>query len=144
MIDQKEADKKVKEGWLRAWFMFEAIAINEQVVKEALESLLNKIDKDERIKVYKKQFLGTKRMEKPLENVKEGFSQVCEIEIISKNLDNIVQISMEYGPSSIELLEPKKLSVDNTEAQNILNTIAGMMHRFAAAGIGGMVVVKGE
>ena len=144
MIDKETADKKVKEGWIKAWFMFEAIAINENIVKEALEDLIKKLENDKRTEICKKQFLDAKKLQKPLEAIKEGFSQVCEIELICKNFDNLVRIVLEYGPSAAEILEPKKIGLNIADAQGILNSIAEMMHRFAQAGVGGIIIARGE
>jgi hypothetical protein len=144
MMPKEECDEKVKGGWIRAWMMFEVLAVNEKTTKNSLEILLNKLEKDGRIKMYKKEFGELKTVEKPLPNVEMGYSLTCEVEIVSQSLDNLVQIVTEYGPSAIELLEPSKISVNAGEAQSILNSVSQMMHEFAAAGAGGIVFLKGE
>ena len=143
MIPKEESDEKVREGWLRVWMMFEVLAIDENVTKESLEKLINKLEKDSRAKMYKKEFGEVKEVEKPLPNVEMGHSLTCEVEIVSKRFDDIVQIVTEYGPSATEFLEPKKIGIDYGEAQSILNTVSRMMHDFAAAGAGGIVFIKG-
>ena len=50
---------------------------------------------------------------------------------------------MNYGPSAIEILEPKNIKLELGEAQNVLAEIANLVHRFAQAGIGGVVISKG-
>jgi len=144
MITEEEANEKVKEGWFRSWLVFEALAINENVAKDALETLINKLDKDERVKIYKKVFGEVKKVEKPIKNVDIGYSLTCEVNLISKKFDYLAQIVMEYGPAAIEILEPEKFNLDVGEAQGILNSISQMMHRLAAAGAGGIVFMKGE
>ncbi len=143
MILKQEADEKVVQGWLRVCLIFEVLAALEETTKSSLENLINKLEKDSRVKLYKKEFSPIEEVEKPMKNIEKGFSQICETELITKNFDNLVQIVIEYGPSSVELLEPKRLEIDQGEAQGILNTISEMMHRFAAAGIGGVIIVKG-
>ncbi len=144
MIQKEEANEKIQKGWLRAWLMFEVLAVNSKAAKEALEELIEKLDKDERAKLYKREFTDIQKVDKPLENIEVGYSQTCEIEFITKNLDSLVQIVTEYGPSAAELLEPSELKLRPGEAQAILNTISSMMHQFASAGIGGIVFVRGE
>ncbi|NIM46662.1 MAG: hypothetical protein GTN40_00675 [Candidatus Aenigmarchaeota archaeon] len=144
MISEEEANEKVREGWFKSWVMFEALAINENVAKDALESLVNKLDRDNRVKIYKKSFGETKRVETPIQNVEVGYSVTCEVNLISKKFDNLAQIAIEYGPSAIEILEPEKFNLDVGEAQSILNSISNMMHRLAAAGAGGIVFMRGE
>jgi len=142
MITKEESDEIVKEGWLRAWMMFEVLAINEKTTKESLDNLMNKLEKDVRAKMYKKEFGEMKKVEKPLPNIDYGYSLTCEVEIISKKFDNLVQIVIEYGPSSIELLEPSKFNIDAGDAQAILNSISQMLHDFASAGAGGIVFLR--
>ena len=144
MIQKEEADEKVREGWLRVSMLFEVLAINEKASKESLEVLINKLEKDKRAKVYKREFGEIRKVEKPLPSVDFGYSLTCEVESISKKFDDLAQIVSEYGPSSIELLEPLKLSINAGEAQKILNLISSIMHEFAAAGAGGIVFMRNE
>lgn len=142
MIPESEVDEKVESGWLKVWLMFEVLGITNEASKKALESLIDKLDKDNRVKLYKKQFGDILRIEKPLEGVDEAFSLTCEVELISKKLDSLTQIVIEYGPSAIEIMEPSNFKIDSGEAQAILNTISQTIHQFAAAGAGGIVFIR--
>ena len=144
MISKEEAGEKVKDGWIRSWMMFEVLAVNENTTKESLGILISKMEKDPRVKLYEKSFGALKAVEKPMPNIEKGHSLTCEIELVSQRFDDLIQIVMEYGPSAIEILEPKKIGMDAGEAQSILNTVSRMMHEFAAAGAGGIVFIKGE
>jgi hypothetical protein len=144
MISEEEASQKVKDGWFRCWLIFEALAINENVVKDALESLIKRLDEDGRAEIYKKDFGDVKKIEKPIKNVDVGYSLTCEVSFVSKKFDNLAQIAIEYGPSAIEILEPSNFKLNSGEGQAILNSISQMMHRIAAGGAGGIVVMKNE
>ena len=144
MISEEEAGKKVGEGCIRAWIVFEALAITEAAAKEALEKLMDKLDKDDRVMLYKKAFGESKKVEKPMKGIDVGYWFTCEVNAISKNFDNLACIAMEYGPSAVEILEPEKITIKMGEAQCILNSISHMMHRLAAAGAGGIVFMKGD
>lgn len=144
MIEKEQADDKVKSGYLRIWLGFDALAIREDVAKSALDSLIAKLDDDKRVRLYKKDFGCAQKVENPFKGVAEAWSVMAEIELVSKNLSDVVSIVAEYGPSAIELLEPNKFGVDAGEAQAVLNSVAEMMHKFAAAGVGGAVIVRGK
>jgi len=144
MISKDESNEKVSEGWLRVWFAFEALAVNEDVTKKSLENLIDKIEADARVKIYRKDFSPAKKVENPIQGIKEGWSVVCEVEFVAKKFDDLVHVVMEYGPSAVEILEPKEMKLGVGECQNILNGVSDMMHRFATAGVGGMVVVRGK
>ncbi len=143
MIDKNQAEEKIKKGWIDVFMTFEVLAVTEDAAKEALEKHIEKLLADERAKVYGKKFHEIQKVEKPMKNVAEGFSYFCEVNLVTKNLDDLVQLVIEYGPSSTEILRPNKLEIDIGEAQAILNTLANMMHSFAAAGLGGIVISRG-
>lgn len=144
MIEKEQANEKVKSGYLRVWMGFDAMAIREDVAKEALESLIAKLDIDSRVKLYKQEFGGAAKVEKPFKGIEEAWSVIANVELVAKNLSDLVGMVVEYGPSAIELLEPKKIGIDAGEAQAVLNVVSDMMHRFAAAGVGGAMVVHGK
>jgi hypothetical protein len=144
MITAEEANKRVADGWIDTWVIFEAIAITETASKEALESLVDKLDKDGRVKVYKKSFGENKKIDNPIQGVDVGYSLTCEVNVVSKTLDNLANVVIEYGPSAVEILKPEKINLSCGEAQNILNSISNMMHRLASVGAGGIVFMKGD
>ncbi|MBI4015522.1 MAG: hypothetical protein HY362_02300 [Candidatus Aenigmarchaeota archaeon] len=144
MIEKDKANEKVAAGWLRAWMAFEALAVNKEVVEASLKELVDRLETDERVKVYGRKQAETKEVLNPMEGIEKAYSQVCDVDLISKNLDNLIGIVTEYGPSAIELLEPTSFEMKSGEAQSILNTISELLHRFASAGMGGMVFVRGN
>lgn len=142
MLTQEEVSEKLEKGWIKAWSMFELLATKEETTKETLNVLLDKLEKDPRAGLYKKDLSEMKKVEKPMKDIDVGFSVTAEVEFITRNFDHLVQIVMEYGPSAIEIYEPKNINMPCGEAQSILNSISQMMHQFAAAGVGGIVFLK--
>jgi len=144
MISPAEAKEKAASGWFNIWLAFEGMAISQQVIKSALDDLLGKLEDDQKIKVYEKEYLEPVKVENPLKGIMEAWSQVVNVKFVAKNFGEIVQIVVQYGPSAVEILGPSKSQMSISEAQDILNNIAGMMHRYAAAGIGGSVFVHSK
>jgi hypothetical protein len=143
VMDKKTEDqvkKRMKEGWIRVGMMVEVMAISKEAAESALKKHLEKMGNEKNMLIYKKDFRGTEEVEKPLPNIPKGFSQVVEIEMVAENYDKLVYVVLNYGPSSIEILEPDKINLDLGEAQGILNALATLIHRFAAAGGGGLLV----
>ncbi|MFZ3077349.1 MAG: hypothetical protein WA139_02745 [Candidatus Aenigmatarchaeota archaeon] len=143
MLTKEQITEKLKNGWIQAAMMFEVLAITEEAAKDALVSHVGKMEKDGLVSIVKKDFLQIEKVEKPVQGIETGFSQVCNIEFLAKNFDTLVQIVLEFGPASIEILKPDKYQLSAGEAHNILNTMAEMMHKFAAAGFGGIVIARG-
>ncbi|RLI96713.1 MAG: hypothetical protein DRO99_04000 [Candidatus Aenigmatarchaeota archaeon] len=141
---KKKADEKVsKSGWLRAAMMFEVLAIREDAARNAMEKHVDALSKEKWVMAYKKDIGKPDRIENPLPNkpqLKEAYSCVSEVECVVQRYEDLISIVMHYGPSSIEILEPNNLTLDLGEAQGILNSVADLVHKFVAAGIGGIVV----
>ena len=142
MISEEEADTKMEGGSIRVWIAFEVLAVSESVVKDSLGKMIENLDKDKRISLYKKSFTDIVKVEKPLKNIDIAYSCTCEIECVVKKLEDLVLIVIQYGPSAVEILEPTKFDISSREAQNIMNSVSEMMHMFAAAGVGGLVFLN--
>lgn len=142
-MDKKTEDrvkKRIKEGWIRVGMMIEVMAVSKEAAESALKKHLEKMGNEKNMLIYKKDFKGIEEVEKPLPNIPKGFSQVVEMEMVAENYDKLVYVALNYGPSAIEILEPDKIKLDLGEAQGILNALAALVHRFAAAGGGGLLV----
>jgi len=139
MSDEK-AEKKLKEGWIKSWMMIEALAITNDAVKSALERHIEKMGLEKGIMVAKKDFKKVEKVNKPFENIKVAYSGVVELEVLTKDYDRLVYLVLNYAPSAIEVMEPKKISIDAGEAQGILNSLAELMHRFVGLTRGGILV----
>jgi len=137
---QEKVNKKLKEGWIKSAMIIEALGITKDAVKSALELHIKKLKEERGIVIYKTKFHEIKEIERPFKNVPKAFSMIIDIEMLTEKYDQLVYIAMNYGPTSIEILEPEHIKIDMGEAQGILNSIADIVHRFAAQGIGGIIV----
>ena len=141
---KQKADAKIKkDDWIRASMMIEVLAITEEATKSALQKHTDALAKEKQVMAYKQEYSEINKIQNPLPknpNIKEAFSQVVEIECAVRRYEDLIQIVMHYGPSSIEILEPNKLKITLGEAQGILNSVADLIHKFVAAGIGGLII----
>jgi hypothetical protein len=137
---EDQVKKRMKEGWIRVGLMIEAMAISKEAAESALKKHVERMEKEKNMLLCKKDFRGVEEIEKPLPNIPKGFSQVVDVDLVAENFDKLVYIVLNYGPSAIEILEPSNIKIGLGEAQGILNTLAALIHRFAAMGAGGMIV----
>jgi len=137
---EEESKRRVKNGWIRVGMMIEALAISKETADSALRKHLEKMEHEKNILIYKKDFRGLEEVDTPLPNVPKGYSQVVDLEMVAENFDKLVYIVMNYGPSAIEIIEPRSIKIDFGEAQGILNSLASLIHTYAAMGAGGMLV----
>jgi hypothetical protein len=135
-----DPNKKVKEGWIRSNMMIEALAVSKEAVKSALEKHVDKMEKTKGCHIYKKSFKDFVVVDKPFPNIDRAYSYIVELEMVTRNFETLLFIVMNFAPSSVEILEPSELKIDMGQAQNILVATSAMIHKFAQAGIGGIVV----
>jgi hypothetical protein len=132
----KEFEKK---KWMKVSLIFEVLGTNQEIVEKSLREHIEKLEKIKTCFVYKKDFSKIEEVEKPMKNVEKAYSQIVETEVMVKDLRTLMVISISYGPSSIEVLEPKKIEISAGEIQDVSNMTAGIIHKFAASGAGGIV-----
>ncbi len=138
---EKEAKKKLKDGWIKSLMYFEALGANETFTKEALDQHLEKINKLPNVLVYKKQLSEVKKSEKPFKG-QTVYSCIANVELLTVNYETLFYITINFGPASVEIIEPQTIKLDLWQAQGVLNSVSEMMHKFAAQGAGGIVLQK--
>jgi hypothetical protein len=143
MLTKEQIAEKLKQGWIQAAMMFEVLAVTEEAAKEALQNHIRNLENNETVGMIKKDFSGVEKVDKPMKGIETAFSQICNTEFLVKKFDDLAQLVLEFGPASVEILKPDKYHISIGEAQNVLNIVAEMMHRFAAAGLGGIVIARG-
>lgn len=128
-----------KDGWIEAVFRIEVIGATKEVVEMSLKTHVKKLENVKDVHIIEKNFHSIIELEN-VKNLKKAYSQYVEIRLLARNVLALLSIIILYGPSSIELISPSNVEIDIAQLQNICNTIATLVHRFAEAGIGGIVI----
>lgn len=100
-------------------------------VKEALEQHVGVLDKNKDIEVHSINVSEPKEIE--MGDVPKGsemFTCFAEVDFEVDNFSRLSEIVFDFMPSSVEVIDPAKVSLDGHEASNLLNNIAGRMHRY--------------
>jgi len=135
-----DVEKARKSGWIESWFAIEVLGGSEEIVVKSLKEHIDKLSKTEDVLVHKTEFHPVQEVKNPPKPLKRGWSQIVNVTLFTRDLYALVQTVMLYGPSAIEVLSPPNKQVSAGEIQNIVNTLAGLLHQFAAAGAGGIVI----
>ncbi|MGC9310749.1 MAG: hypothetical protein ACP5E4_03430 [Candidatus Aenigmatarchaeota archaeon] len=140
-----DADVKEKIGdlkdqkWMNVEMSFEVLGVEPEITKKSLEEHVGKLRRVKDVFVFQADLSDVEEVEKPMKGVEKAYSQVAEIGAMVKDLKTLMAVSISYGPSSIEIIEPKKLEINVGEVQDVANMVAGIIHQIAAAGLGGIV-----
>ena len=135
-----DADKARKDGWIEAWFAIEALGASADVVEAALKTHVDKLAHEEDVIVLNKEFKAVEEVKNPPKPLRSGWSQVANATLLAKDLQTLIRLVLMYGPSAIEIIGPKSKQINIGEIQNIVNSLAGLLHQFVAAGVGGLVI----
>ena len=148
--DSSIIKEKQKAGWIKAWFAIEVVAVGEDVATNAIQKHMERMLRAKNSLITDLTYSNpiesknlTEAMKKKMEEKGDGrkpYSVTAEVNIYCKNLVTLLELVMMYGPSAIEILEPKEVEVPVDEIQNIANIFSGILHQFAASGVGGMVI----
>ena len=136
----EQIKEKRKEKWFDVWFSIEALAVEKSVVENALAAHVEKMGDIRDILIYEKEFSETIKVENPMKNVAEAYSQIAKVKFFAKSLTTLISVVLTYGPSAVEILGPDRHEMRIDEVQSIANLLAGVVHQFAAAGVGGIII----
>ena len=137
---KKEEEKRLKEGWIKSTMIIEVLAVKESAAESALQSHVEKMSKEDNTLITETRYHETKEIDNPMPKIEKAYSKIVDVDVLTKDFDNLVRIVLYYAPSSIEIVEPEKIKMDMGEAQGILNTLSEVIHKFAQAGLGGVMV----
>ena len=142
--EDTEIKQKMEDGWIKAWFAIEVLGVNKEVAENAMKTHIDNLCKQKAAVVIDRKFSEITESDFNIKGeARKGFSQTCEVTLIFRNFLSLLDMVTLFGPSAIEILGPKTKEITIEEMQNISNAISGLVHQFAAAGIGGLVI-RGE
>lgn len=138
---EKEAIReKIDQGWILSRMWFEVMAVDKKITKKSLVEHIKKLKKMQDTKVVEEKFDTVKKVENPPKGISGAFTQAVEIQVLTKNVEVLLLDVMMFAPSGVEIIEPKEMKIGIDTLQTIMNSVADMMHRFAATGVGGVVI----
>jgi hypothetical protein len=149
-MDEKEKDlrdeiaRRKRDNWYDVFFAIEALGLTEEVVSSSLKRHTEKLSHVKDLFVYEQEFTGTDKIKNPMKNVEEAYVQVVRIKFFVKDLATLLRVVLTYGPSAVEIMGPRKKDIAMGEIQDISNILAGLVHQFAAAGAGGIIITPEE
>lgn len=140
MLTPEEVRDRIEKGWIKSRMWFEVLAVEKKLTEDTLKAHIEKVRKNDDTILLNERFEETKRVENPMKNVAEAFSQAVETELLTKNIETLLSVVVFFGPSAVEVIEPAKLTIGLESVQVIMNSVADLIHRYAALGTGGVVI----
>jgi len=116
--------KKEVEGKYKVNMIIEGLSSDEGALGKEIEILEKKL-KNEKYKILKFE-------KSDIAKEKDNYTQFFNVDISVPEFSDIVYLIIQYGPSSVELLEPTEVKLNLSEAQEVLNEIASAVHYYVS------------
>ena len=116
--------KKEVEGKYKVNMIIEGLSSYEGALEKEIEVLEKKL-KNEKYKILKFE-------KSDIAKEKDNYTQFFNVDISVPEFSDIVYLIVQYGPSSVELLEPTEVKLNLSEAQEVLNEIASAVHYYVS------------
>lgn len=139
-MNESEVREKLRNGWIKSRIYLEVMATDKKLTEDSLKDHIKRMKDVKDAAILNEKYEETQEIKDPPREIKQAFSQVAQLELLAKDVDVLLYIVILYAPSAIEILEPADLKVGIEQVQTIMNSVADLVHRFAASGMGGVVI----
>ncbi len=127
MKEKPNLKEKLAEGHFQAILVIEIMGRPPKYVSDSLKLVIQALEKEDSVWILNKKLFKPKKVKEA-----ELFSTFAEIEILAPSFRRLMELCLDYMPSSIEIIEPKQIRMDLTESTNLLNDLNAKLHKYDA------------
>ncbi|KYK25760.1 hypothetical protein AYK26_01975 [Euryarchaeota archaeon SM23-78] len=124
-MDEKEIQKKIKQGAILAQVSFEVLGSPKEHVEKAIRGFVNNVKADSQITVLNEEFGEPEETEGKLWGV------YADTEMLVNNLDRFIWLCVNFMPASIEIIAPQELRFKEKDFTNWLNDLLAKLHEIS-------------
>jgi len=126
--EDADVDKLLSEGCLHARMFVEVQGNDKDACQKALErTIFDSLVEEESVTVLNVKFYELQKDAKD-----EFFSGVVEIDLLFRDFRWFINVTMRYGPSAIEIIEPHNVKLNLDEMQSILADVSELSQTFSS------------
>jgi len=120
--------------------VFDVVAATEEAANASLQDHIDNLATETPVSDMETEMEEARKVEQPHPELDEGYSQLCEVECTVNGFAALVDIIINYGPTSVDITAPEQVTMEMGEVRDALNEVAQMMHQFLQSGAGGMMI----
>ena len=124
-MDEKEIQKKIKQGAILAQVSFELLGSPKEHIEKTILGYVNNIKSDSQIEVLSEEFGEPEKTEGNL------WSTYADTEMLVDSLDKFTWLCLNFMPASIEIIAPKDLKFKEKELTNWINDLLAKLHEIS-------------
>jgi len=111
---------------IKAILIFEIIGRPPEKLKEALEDIINQIDKEKGVEVKSKEIKEPTTMK----DQKDLFTTFAEVEVEVEEIQYLALLMFKYMPAHIEIISPELIALTNNGWGDILSELTRRLHAY--------------
>lgn len=108
---------KVDKGAIHLRAIFEIFGKPKENVDDAIKLLVEKLKTMDQYKIILEKYFDAKEVE-------NMWSNFVELEILAKDLNSVIDLVIDYLPSSIEIIEPENVTLNANDMAGVLNDLS--------------------
>ena len=124
-MNEKEIQKRIKQGAILAYVSFEVIGNPKEHVEKTIRGYVNNIKADSQITVLSEEFGEAEKTQGNLWGV------YADTEMLINNLDKFIWLCINFMPASIEIIAPEELRFREKDLTNWLNDLLAKLHEIS-------------
>jgi DNA repair exonuclease SbcCD ATPase subunit len=103
--------------------VIEVLGKPKEHVEKAMQSYIEKIKKDEKLKVLREEFAEVKKQES------EFWATFTELEMEIEDVQNLIGFCFDYMPSVVEILNPSKIEMSDKGFSDFFSDLQARLHQ---------------
>jgi len=107
---------------IKAKIIIELLGKPKEHIEETMNKVLDELKERKNIEILNEETSEAKELEK-------FFSIFSELEIKCVDISTLLGICFDFMPSSVEILDPDKLSFESKNMDNLLNDLLAKLHQ---------------
>ncbi len=119
---KREIKAKVAEGKILTRIIIEIVGKPKEHIEKALKLVVEKIKEQKGLQIVEEKLFDAEKQD-------EMFSTFAELGVLFKDIETLVGFCFDFMPSSIEILDPEKLSFDSNEFAGLINDLLAKLHQ---------------
>ncbi len=120
--EKKEIKGKINEGKILTRIIIEIVGKPKEHIEKALKVVVEKIKEEKDIELVEEKTFDAEKQE-------EMFNTFAELGILFNNMQALIEFCFDFMPSSIEILDPEKLSFDSNKFAGLINDLLAKLHQ---------------
>ncbi len=120
--DRDKTEERLEKGQLHVRVILEMLGKPKEYISKLLRDYVKAIEKDNNFDVTSKSFAKPKRVEGEMHTL------FAEVEMWVKSVNALIGFCFDYMPSSIEIIEPQRISYSAHDFAGMLNDLQAKLH----------------